>query len=61
MILDNAKNLGKDVLFIAMWIGAWGLSDLALASVSIKWKIGVYVLLLLIAAVTILFVGHEYT
>lgn len=59
----NAENLGIDLLFILLWIGAWGTIETLIewSMPHEKYRFMIYVSLFIIAFITFLFVSHPGT
>jgi CHASE2 domain-containing sensor protein len=59
-VSQNASNLGIDMLFILLWIGAWGTIETIIewSLPTEKRRFMAYVLLFIIAFIAFLFVSH---
>lgn len=57
--LSNVSNLARDLLFVVMWVGAWGTLELAIQWLSANRKIQlvVYLCLFVAAFVALIFVN----
>lgn len=59
-VSQNASNLGIDMLFILLWIGAWGTIETIIewSLPQERYRFMAYICLFLIAFVAFLFVSH---
>lgn len=67
----SASNVGRDLLFVILWVGGWGLLDLVLdtqlptridsiPTQNIRARAIVYMLLIVVSFVAFIFVGRAY-
>ncbi len=55
---ENASNLGRDLLFVLLWVGAWGTIELAIQWLSANKRIQLvlYVILFVAGFISLMFV-----
>lgn len=60
----NGKSIGFDVMFIILWVGGWGLAEVAIDWVArdrLGLRIGIYSAMFLVSLLIMLFIGNQAT